>query len=451
MRETVDARTIEAFQQQVRSPLITRSHAAYEDARRVWNGMIDRRPLLIAQPESTSEVAAAVRFARERALPLSVKGGGHGVAGPAICEDGLVIDLCRLHAAHVDPAARTATIQGGARLRALDEAAQAHGLATTAGIYGETGVAGLMLGGGLGLLMRRFGLTCDNLLAAEVVTADGQVLEASAEQHPDLFWALRGGGGNFGVVTRMDFQLHPLTYVVGGRITFDFADVEELGKVHQEVLTDAPDDVQVYLSYATGEAGAKSASVVLCHSGERAAGEAIAERFRRVGQPLADDLSWRPYLRVQQQWDDAFPHGILTFWKSNFLATISEDALRVCQEAVRRQSLPGCGIDMEGMGGAVSRVAPDATPFADRDAASTLIITSGWRGPHESEARIAWVRETWTAAQPFARPSAYVNYLDHDDAHRLAAVYGPNHQRLVAVKRAYDPDNVFRHNANIRP
>lgn len=447
----VDARAIAAFQQQVRSPLITRSHPAYEDVRRVWNGMIDRRPLLIAQPESTPEVAAAVRFAREHGLPLSVRGGGHGVAGPAICEDGLVIDLVRMQAAHVDPTARTATVQGGARLRALDAASQAHGLATTAGIYRETGVAGLMLGGGLGLLMRRFGLTCDNLLAAEVVTADGQVLEASEQDHPDLFWALRGGGGNFGAVTRMDFRLHPLTYVVAGRMTYDFADVEELGKVYREVLTDAPDEVQVYLSYGIEESGAKTASVTLCHSGERAAGDAIAERFRRFRQPLADDVSWRPYLRMQQHWDDAFPHGILTFWKSNFLPTISDDALRVCQDAIRRQSLPGCGVDLEPMGGAVSRVAPEATAFADRDAASTLLITSGWRGPHESEARIAWVRETWNAVQPFTKPSAYVNYLDRGDEGRMAAVFGPNYQRLVDVKRHYDPQNVFCHNANIRP
>jgi FAD/FMN-containing dehydrogenase len=447
----VNTATFDALQQHLRAPLVTRSHHAYEDARRVWNGMIDRRPLVIAQPESTPEVAAAVRFAREHGLPLSVKGGGHGVAGPAICEDGLVIDLCRMHAAHVDPAAQTATVQGGARLRALDAASQAHGLATTAGIYRETGVAGLMLGGGLGLLMRRYGLTCDNLLAAEVVTADGQVLEASEWEHPDLFWALRGGGGNFGVVTRMDFQLHPLTYVVGGRITYDFADAADLGKVFQEVLAGAPDEVQVYMSYGIEEGGAKTASVTLCHCGAREAGEAVAERFRRFGQPLEDDVTWRPYLRMQQHWDESFPTGILTFWKSNFLATISDDALRVCQDAIRRQSLPGCGVDLEPMGGAVARVAPGATAFADRDAASTLLITSGWRGPHESDARIAWVRETWGAVQAFTKPSAYVNYLDRGDEDRMAAVFGPNYQRLVAVKRIYDPDNVFCHNANIRP
>jgi FAD/FMN-containing dehydrogenase len=447
----VNAATLDALQQHLRAPLVTRSHGAYDDARRVWNGMIDRRPLLIAQPETTAEVVTAVAFAQEHGLPLAVKGGGHGVAGRAVCDDGLVVDLSRMQAAQVDPVARTASVQCGATLRALDAAAQAHGLATTAGIYRETGVVGLALGGGVGLLMRRYGLTCDNLLAAEVVTADGQVLEASEHERPDLFWGLRGGGGNFGVVTRMDFRLHPLSHVTAGRITYDFADAAAVGQVYREVLADAPDELQAYLSYGTSEGGGKMVSVVLCHSGSREAGEAVLARFRRVAPPVAEQVGWMPYLQIQQHWDDAFPFGILTFWKSSFLATISEDALRVCQEAIARQPLPGCSVDVEPMGGAVARIAPDATAFADRDAASTLLITSGWHDPRESEARIAWVRETYTAIQPHARASAYVNYLDQGDEDRTEAVYGGNYQRLVEVKRHYDPENVFCHNANIRP
>jgi FAD/FMN-containing dehydrogenase len=247
-RETVEAPAFDALQVQVRAPLVTRSHPSYDGARRVWNGMIDRRPHLVVQPESAEEVAAAIAFAREHDLPLSVKGGGHGVAGRAVCADGLVIDLSRMNAVHVDPAARTATVQGGATLRGLDAASQAHGLATTAGIYRETGVAGLALGGGVGLLMRRFGLTCDNLLSAEVVTADGWVLEASENEHPDLFWALRGGGGNFGVVTRMNFRLHPLTQVVGGELVYAFDDALALGGVYREVMADASEEFEAYLS-----------------------------------------------------------------------------------------------------------------------------------------------------------------------------------------------------------
>jgi FAD/FMN-containing dehydrogenase len=447
----VDALSLDRLQKQVRAPLVTRSHPAYDCARRVWNGMIDRRPLLIVQPESAEEVAAAIGVAHERDLPLSVKGGGHGVAGRAICDDGLVIDLSRMSAVRVDPAARTATVQGGATLRALDAGSQAHGLAITAGIYRETGVAGLALGGGVGLLMRRFGLTCDNLLAAEVVTADGRVLEASENEHPDLFWALRGGGGNFGVVTRMTFRLFPLTHVFGGEFVYAFGDALALGRVYREVMAEASEELQAYLSYATDDDGEKTASVILCHCGPCAAGEAVLERFRRFRRPIAEQVGCLAYLQMQQHWDEAFPAGKLHFWKSSFLATISEEALGVCQEAIARQSLPGCHVDVEPMGGAIARIAPDATAFADRDAASTLIIATGWVDPHETEARIAWARETWSAVQPYAKPSAYVNYLDQDDEHRTEAVYGLNFQRLVEIKRAYDSDNVFRHNANIRP
>jgi FAD/FMN-containing dehydrogenase len=301
----VEAPAFDALQRQVRTPLVTRSHPAYDGARRVWNGMIDRRPLLIIQPQNSQEVAAAIAFAREHALQLSIKGGGHGVAGRAVCDDGLVVDLSHMTGVRVDPAARTATVQGGATLRALDSGSQTHGLATTAGIYRETGVAGLALGGGVGLLMRRFGLTCDNLLAAEVVTADCRVLETSEKENPDLFWALRGGGGNFGVVTRMQFQLHPLTDVLGGRLTYDFADALALGRVYQDVMADAPEELQAYLTYSTAD-GRKTASVMLCHCGPREAGEAVLDRFRSFRRPVVEHVRWMTYLQMQQHWDDSF-------------------------------------------------------------------------------------------------------------------------------------------------
>ena len=276
------------------------------------------------------------------------------------------------------------------------------------------------------------------------------MLEASERDHPDLFWALRGGGGNFGVVTRMDFRLFPLTHVFGGGLVYDFADAVALGRFYRDVMADAPEELQAYLTYSTGD-GEKTASVVLCHCGPREAGEAVLERFRRFRRPVAERVGWITYLQMQQHWDDAFPAGKLHFWKSSFLAAISDDAIRIGHEAIARQSLPGCEIDLEPMGGAVARVAPDATAFADRDAASTLIIATGGTDPRETEDRVAWARETWTAFQPYAKASAYVNYLDQGDDHRTEAVYGANYPRLVEVKRRYDPDNVFRHNANIRP
>jgi FAD/FMN-containing dehydrogenase len=298
--------------------------------------------------------------------------------------------------------------------------------------------------------MRRFGLTCDNLLAAEVVTADGQTVEASEGEHPDLLWALRGGGGNFGVVTRMDFRLHPLSHVLGGRIVYRFEDAVPLGHFYQDVMAEAPEDLQAYLSYSI-DGGEKTASIVLCHCGPREAGEDMLERFRQFRTPIAERVRRITYLQMQQHWDDAFPSGLLRFWKSSFLATISDDVLRVCQGAIAHQSLSSCHVDFEPMGGAIARVAPNATAFADRDAASTLLIATGWSNPHETETRIAWTRETWSAAQPYAKPSAYVNYLDQGDEHRTEAIYGANYRRLVEIKRRYDPENVFHYNANIRP
>jgi FAD/FMN-containing dehydrogenase len=438
------------LQRHIQAPVITPSEPGYDQARRVWNGMIDRHPRLIVQPQNSREVAASIAFARENDLPLSVKGGGHGVAGHAVCDDGLVIDLSRMGAVQVDPAARVASVQGGATLRALDAGAQAHGLATTAGIYRRTGVAGLALGGGVGLLMRRFGLTCDNLLAAEVVTADCQVVEVTASEHPELFWALRGGGGNFGVVTRMDFRLHPLSTVCGGRMGYAFADTPILAQTYTEVMAEAPDELQAYLSFGTSTAG-KTASVMLCDSGSGALGEATRNRFSRTRRPTSDRVESMSYLRMQQHWDDSFPDGRLWYWKSSFLAEISEDAVRVCAESIARQTLPDCGVDIEPMGGAISRVSPEATAFADRDAASTLLITTTWTDPRETEARIRWARETWAALQPYSKSSIYINYMDQGDEDRADAAFGPNLRRLVEIKRSYDPDNVFRNAANIRP
>ena len=334
-------------------------------------------------------------------------------------------------------AARIATVGGGATLRALDAGAQAHGLATTAGIYRETGVAGLALGGGVGLLMRRYGLTCDNLLAAEVVTADGRVLEASETDHPDLFWALRGGGGNFGIVTRMDFRLHPLTHVLGGRLVYDFDDAFELGRFYRDVMADAPDDLQVYLSYSFEDEG-KTASVVICHCGSAEAGEAVVERFRRFQRPVVE-TSPEELPADAANWDDSFPAGNCASGNRASWRRSRTTPCAVCQDAIAHMHLPNCHIDLEPMGGAIAEIAPDATAFADRDAATTLLIATGWTDPAESEARIAWARETFEPAQPYAKPSAYINYMDQGDEHRTEAAYGPNYGRLVESSESTTP------------
>lgn len=439
---------ISDLQHRIRAEIIVPTHPAYERARQVWNAMIDRRPLLIAQPENAVEVAAAVRFAREHDLPLSVKGGGHGVAGKAICDDGVVIDLTRIADVEVDPELRIARVQGGATLRTFDAGAQAFGLATTAGVYRQTGVAGLTLGGGLGLLMRKYGLTCDNLLAAEVVTASGEILETNDSEHPDLFWGLRGGGGNFGVVTRMDFRLHPLTHVTGGRLTYSFDDALEIGRFYRDMMAGAPDDLQAYMSLGTTKTG-PAISMTFCHSGSPGEAEAALAKLRSFRSPIKDGVARIPYLDMQKHWDDSFPDGASTYWKSNFLSSLSDDVLHLVIDAITGGRFPNLNVDFEHLGGCVSRVAPDATAFAARDAACTLLVTTGWTDPAEHDARIAWVRETWSAAQPYSNTTAYINYLDQGDDARTEAAFGPNFRRLAEIKRRYDPDNVFRPHGNI--
>src|SRR5829696_2047227 len=436
----INTNTVNKLSPEVTGAVLLPGEPGYDRARHVWNAMIDRRPAAIVLTKTLQDVASAIRFARAHDLPLSVKGGGHGVACKAVCDGGVTIDLAQMRSVTVDPEQRIARVGGGATLGDLDAATQAHGLATTAGVYPGTGVAGLTLGGGIGFLMRRFGLTCDNLLAAEVVTADGEVITASDEEHPDLFWALRGGGGNFGVVTQMVFRLHPLTEVLGGRLVYDFADALELGRYYRDVMADAPDDLQAYLSYSFDNGG-RTASVIVCHCGTATDGESALEGFRRFRRPLTEDIVRKPYLAMQQTWDDSFPAGKLRFWKSSFLSAISDEALRVCQEAIAQAELPNCHIDIEPMGGAIARIAPEATAFADRDAASTLLIATGWTDPAESDARFAWARAAFAAAQPYAKPSAYINYLDQGDEHRTEAAYGPNFERLIQVKRSYDPEN----------
>lgn len=455
----MDARIIEAFQQQVRSPLITRTHTDYEVARRVWNGMIDRRPLLIAQPESTSEVAAAVSFAHEHGLPLSVKGGGHGVAGPAICEDGLVIDLVRMQAAHVDPTARTATVQGGARLRALDAASQAHGLATTAGIYRETGVAGLMLGGGLGLLMRRYGLTCDNLLAAEVVTADGQVLETSEQEHPDLFWALRGGGGNFGVVTSFVFRTNPAKLLYGGPIVYDIDDAAEIMRWYRDFEKGAPLDFYIFLGlqavpptdpFPPEHWNKKMCVLLVAHNGEN--GEAAVNAIRaELPTPLFDWCGPIPYTALQSLFDPFYPKGQNWYWKGDFVKTLPDAAIEA-HVAHARMGNVFSAMHLYPIDGAVHRKQPGETAWATRDATWSMVIVGLSPEAMDIPTIKDWAKGYWSAVHPHNLAGAYPNFMMDDEGEgRVRAAFGDNYPRLAAVKSKYDPANLFKVNQNILP
>jgi FAD/FMN-containing dehydrogenase len=449
---SVDDVAIEAFQASLRGELLRPGDRGYDAARTVWNAMIDRRPAFIARCAGAADVIAAIRFAREYGMLVSVKGGGHGVAGTAVADGGLMIDLSPMNGVEVDVARRTARVGGGATWGELDRETQAHGLATTGGIVPTTGVAGLTLGGGLGYLMRRFGLASDNLLSADVVTADGELLTASAEEHPDLFWGLRGGSGNFGVVTSLEFQLHPVgPTVLGGFIFHPLDQALEVARFYREFTSSAPDELTTYLAFATSPDGHPVTAFIVCYSGAVEAGEAILAPLRGFGSPLADTIGPLPYTEVQAFGAPLYPPERLNYWKSNFLNDLGDEAIRVLIEQFAAVPSPLSAVAIEHLGGAVARMDPDATAFGDRSAPYSVVITGEWVDPAESERNIQWVRDCWKAMRPYTKESVYVNYLDTDEDARFKAAYGVNYERLAALKAKYDPANFFRHNHNVRP
>ena len=447
-----------------RGQLITADHADYDAARAVWNGAVHRRPRLIARCSGTADVAAAVCFARHNDLEIAVRGGGHNVAGTAVCDGGIVIDLSAMRAVWVDPAGRTALVQGGALWGDVDRETQAHGLATTGGIVGHTGVAGLTLGGGIGFLMRKHGLSIDNLLAAEVVSAEGSILQASADEHPDLFWALRGGGGNFGVVTTFRFALHPVgPTVVAGPVFWAADDTADVLRFHRDFIAEAPDELGTVVRLGTVPPlpvipedlhWRPAIAVACCYAGAVEDGERAVQALRRLGTPLVDLLSPTQYVAFQGALDDTVLHGWHYYWKSTNLAGLSGDAIAVIADHAYTATSPRSYSAMFHMGGAVGRVPRDATAYAGRDVAHNIIIDAVWL-PDESDehaaAETAWARRFLEALQPHSAGSVYVNFLDSDDdANRVREAYGDHiYRRLGDVKAKYDPDNAFHHNKNI--
>jgi FAD/FMN-containing dehydrogenase len=449
---SVDDVAIQAFQESMRGEMLRSGDHGYDAARTIWNAIIDRRPGLIARCAGAADVIAAIRFAREQGLLVSVKGGGHGVAGTAVADGGLMIDLSPMNGIEVDVAGRTARAGGGTTWGEFDRETQAHGLATTGGIVPTTGIAGLTLGGGLGYLMRRFGLACDNLLSADVVTADGELLTASAEEHPDLFWGLRGGSGNFGVVTSLEFQLHPVgPTVLGGFVFHPFAQAREVARFYRELTATAPDEMTTYLAFATSPDGDPVVAFIACYSGRLEDGEAVLAPLRGFGSPLADTIGPLPYTEVQAFGAPLYPSGRLNYWKSNFLNDLGDGAIETLINQFAAVPSPMSAVAIEHLGGAVARVDPDATAFGDRSAPYSVVITGEWVDPQESERNIQWVRDCWQAVQPHAKESVYVNYLDTGEEDRVKAAYGASYERLAALKAKYDPANFFRHNHNVRP
>jgi FAD/FMN-containing dehydrogenase len=466
LRATFDEEIITMEIPGFRGRLITADLADYDTARAVWNGAVVRRPRLIARCVGPADVAAAVRFARDHSLEIAVRGGGHNVAGTAGCDDGIVIDLSAMRAVWVDAAGRRARVQGGALWGDVDHETQADGLATTGGIVGHTGVAGLTLGGGIGFIMRKHGLTVDNLLAAEVVTADGGVVRASADEHPDLFWALRGGGGNFGVVTSFLFALHPVgPTVLSGPVFWAADDTVDVLRFYRDFAADAPDELGSVVRFGTVPPlpvipedlhWRPAIAVDCCYVGAVEDGERAVRDLRRLGTPLVDRLAPTSYVAHQGALDDTVPHGWHYYWKSTNLADLSDAVIAVIADHAFAAGSPRSYAAMFQMGGAVARVPQDATAYAGRDTAHAIVIDAVWLPDESAEhahAETAWARRFLQALRPHGDVGVYVNFLDaDDDAGRTSEAYGDRtYRRLAEIKAEYDPDNVFHHNRNISP
>jgi FAD/FMN-containing dehydrogenase len=412
--------------------------------------MVDRSPAIIVRCSSTADVVAAVNHARDNGLVLAVRGGGHNAGGLALCDDGLVIDLSGMRAVTVDPGRRTARAQGGALWRDFDAATHPHGLATTGGLISTTGVGGLTLGGGLGWLMRQHGLACDNVTAVEIVTADGSVRRASATENADLFWGIRGGGGNFGVVTSFEFRLHPVRSLYGGMLVYPGPRAPEVLRRYRDVAMSAPDELTVFAALMTAPDGMPITAVLTAYNGPVSAGEAALKPLRDLG-PVADQVTEMPYPALQSMLDEGFPSGLQVYWRSDFLESLPDDAIDALCERFNAITSPLSALLIEQFGGAVARVPADETAFAQRDALFNLAVISRWTDPATAETHIGWARKSSESARPFASGGVYVNYLGAEGADRVRAAYGAKYDRLVALKQKYDPTNLFRTNQNIQP
>jgi hypothetical protein len=437
---------------EIRGQVIRPSDPAYEAARRVWNAMIDKRPAAVVRCVDADDVAAAIDFAAASEMLVAVRGGGHNVAGNATCDDGLVIDLSPMKQVEVDRDRRRARAEGGVVWGELDAAAQAVGLATTGGLIPSTGIAGFTLGGGLGHLMRSYGLACDNLVSAELVTANGDCVTASADQHPDLFWALRGGGGNFGVVTEFEFRLHHVgPELLAGRLAHPLAEARDGLRFYRDFCAGAPDELMVYAGLSTGPDGSPRLGWRPVFNGPIAQAESIVAPLRTFGSPVLDDIEPRLYLDIQRIVEPAFPPGRLNYWKASFLDDLSDELIDILIDAFGRVPSPYSNIAIEPMGGAVARVAETATAFQHRHPAFSLLILSGWLNDADTDVNVAWARELWERTRPLSSTAVYVNYLGTEGDQRILDAFGVNHRRLAQVKHAYDPGNFFRLNQNIKP
>ena len=449
--QTIDSLTGEVF---------TPGDDGYDEARKVYNAMIDRRPSVVVRCTSTEDVVAAVNYARENELDVAVRGGGHSVPGFGTGDDAVVIDLSGMRDVAVDPGQRTARAQGGATWGDFNAATHVHGLATTGGIISTTGVAGLTLGGGIGYLARGLGLSCDNLVSAEVVTADGRLLTASESENDDLFWALRGGGGNFGVATALEFRVHPVDTIYGGPMFFEIEDAPTVLRFYREFIADAPEELGGFPAWQIApplpfipedRQGEPFLAFVACWAGPLEQGEAALKPLKDVAPVVAEHVGPMPYPDLNSAFDALVPHGLQHYWKANFVKELTDEAIEAHVEHGPKVPVVNSTVHIYPINGACHRVAPDATAFAYRDATFATVIAGMWPEPADNEANIKWVRDYYDATAPLSEEGGYVNFMAEDDQERIKANYMGNYDRLVDVKRKYDPDNLFHLNQNIKP
>ncbi|HJU47536.1 MAG TPA: FAD-binding oxidoreductase [Gaiellaceae bacterium] len=449
-----DSALLDDLAGQVSGRVLRPADVDYDTARRVHNGLVDRSPAVIVRCRTAADVAAAVRFARAAGLDVSVRGGGHNVAGRAVADDAVMIDLAEMKGTAIDAGARTVRAEGGLLWAELNAATAAHGLAVTGGAISTTGIAGLTLGGGLGWLMAKYGLAADNVLAVELVTAEGEVLDVTEESHPDLFWALRGGGGNFGVATTFTYRLHPLETVTGGIVAHPVDAAPDLLRFYRDAVAGASDDLTVFaaLVHAPDGSGAKLSAFAVFHTGDEEQAEKDLEPFTTWGSPLMVEVGRMPYPVMNTLLDGGYPAGSLNYWLSSFTRGLSDGLIDTMVERFASVPSPMSAILLEHFHGAVTRVGVGDTAVPHRSEGWNLLLPSVWMDPAASAENIAWTRETHTALGPHLDERRWLNYLgDDQDADAVRAAYGPNWERLRDVKRRYDPDNVFHHNHNIDP
>jgi len=452
---------VEKLRSSVRGQVLVPGDEGYDEARTIWNAMIDRRPALIVRCEGADDVSAAIKAGRDAGIPISIKGGGHNIAGSAVCDDGLMIDLSQMNGVTVDAGSRRVRVGPGATLGDLDGETQKSGLATPVGINSTTGVAGLTLGGGLGWLTRKHGMTIDNLVSAEVVTAAGNRVRASESENADLFWALRGGGGNFGVVTEFEFALHPVgPDVLSGLIVFPLAQAKAVLEKYRDFVKSMPEDLNVWgvlrkappLPFLPESVHGEDVVILaIFYAGDPEEGKSLVDPIREFGDPVGEFVGVQPFTAWQQAFDPLLEPGARNYWKSHNFTELSDGLFDVTIEYAGKITSPESEIFIGLLGAAAGRVAPDATAYVQRDAEFVINVHGRWREPGEDEAGIGWAREFFDAASRFATGGVYVNFLTEEESDRIRAAYGANYDRLVAVKNTWDPDNVFRVNQNIKP